>query len=220
MQGGKMFNPKEKARYWVALMYPENMIDDWKEEIADQIQMPGAYCIHDKDLDEKKEGRKVHVHIIIVFPNTTTGRHALEVFKRLEKPGRCAIPNDCIQSVIGIRHMYDYLIHDTEQCKKKGKYQYSKDERILFNSFDIGAYEQLSAKEKLDMKADLADIIVMEKITNFVDFYTLVRTKFDYEWVEIVTSYSSFFERLTKGNYLKYIGGFKDENKQGSNGSK
>ena len=66
-----MYNPKEKARYWTAVMYPENMIDDWKEEIADLIQMPGAYCVHDKDLDDKKEGRKVHVHIIIVFSNTT-----------------------------------------------------------------------------------------------------------------------------------------------------
>lgn len=32
---------------------------------------------------------------------------------------------------------YDYLIHDTDKCRKLGKHQYDPSERITGNGFDI-----------------------------------------------------------------------------------
>ena len=136
----------EKTKYWCAVLYPENMREGWETDIGDIVQIPFAYCIHDEDLDSNDEERKKHVHLILVFTNTTTKNHAYSVFSELFAPGRVAC--NTIKAIINIRNMYDYLIHDTDTCRKKGKKLYSSDCRITGNNFDIGAFEQLSITEK------------------------------------------------------------------------
>lgn len=199
-----------KARYWVAVCYPENMKDDWQETIGDLVQVPYAYCIHDKDHLAKykpKKGedhmRKVHAHIMLAFPNTTTQNFALQTIEKLAKDG-CKCTNGTIQSITNVRNQYDYLIHDTETARRQQKYKYDKSERICGNNFDIGAYEQLSLKEKQNMKKTLSDAIIQEGFTNFMDFHMFVTSNFDDEYFEILTAYSSFFEKLTRGNFQKF----------------
>lgn len=182
----------------------ENMIDSWQDEIGDLLQLPYAYCVHDKCME--KDGstlRKEHVHLVIAFPNTTTYNHAFRVFQALEKEGRQAFNK--IEQVISVRHVYDYLIHDTEDCRKKKKHLYDPSERITGNNFDIGAYEQLSSKEKTDIAKKLCDIIMEQGYYNFADFYGYVIQNGSSEDFEILKTYSGLFERLTRGNYQKAI---------------
>ena len=75
----------------------------------------------------------------------------------LSAEGKKAI-NKC-EAVVGIRNVYDYLIHDTEDCRKKGKEQYDPSERITGNNFDIGAYEQLGTAEKNEMFLEMGQAI-------------------------------------------------------------
>lgn len=189
-----------KAKYWVAVLYPESMVENWQDKIYDLLQIPFSYCIHDKDINSDHESRKVHVHLIIAFNNTTTYNHALSLFKKLQPS--CSI---CKQ-VINIRYMYDYLIHNTESCKKSNKHIYDISERINGNNFDIGSYEQISLEQKRAMVIELADFIVNNNIMNFSDFYIFAIQKFDICYQEVIISYSGFLERLTKGNFLKCKG--------------
>ena len=192
----------DKARFWTAVLYPENMRDDWETAIGDVVQYPYAYCKHTMDKDSKSEHRKDHVHVILAFPNTTTYKHALSVFELLSAEGKKAL-NKC-EAVIGIRNVYDYLIHDTETCKKQGKELYPKEARITGNNFDIGAYEQLGAVEKNEMFLELGNVIIDNGFTNYTDFYEhVVNTFEDMNYVEIMRTYSSHFERLTRGNHHK-----------------
>ncbi len=55
-----------KARYWTGVLWLENLDENWQDEIADLAQVPFAYCVHDKDVDEQNEGRKPYVHLILV----------------------------------------------------------------------------------------------------------------------------------------------------------
>lgn len=196
----------DKAKYWAGVLYPENMIDNWENEIGDIVQVPYAYCVHDADLTSKKEERKKHVHLILVFPNTTTYNHAMNVFNLLSKQG-CKAINTC-QAIVSIRGAYDYLIHDTDSAKKQGKKLYDTKCRITGNNFDIGSYEQLSVKEKNELCKNLCNIIMTEKITNFTDFYDYCSTELfleDSNYFDVFKSYSALFERLTKGNFQKYV---------------
>ena len=202
-----------KARYWVGVLYPENMLDDWDQEIGDIVQVPYAYCVHNDDSDSKEDERKTHVHLILVFPNTTTYNHAMEVYSLLSKPNFKAI-NKC-EAIIDIRAKYDYLIHDTDTAKKQGKKLYPKSCRITGNNFDIGMYEQLGVVEKNEMCNLLCNIIIAEKFTNFTDFYEYCMLNLFPEnsnYFEIVKSYSGLFERLTKGNFQKF-GDFSTKNR-------
>lgn len=193
----------DKARFWTGVLYPENMREDWKEVIGDTLQYPYAYCQHFQDKDSKSEHRKDHVHLIVAFPNTTTYKHALNVMDLLSAEGKKAI-NKC-EAVVGIRNVYDYLIHDTEDCRKKGKEQYDPSERITGNNFDIGAYEQLGTAEKNEMFLEMGQAIREHGFTNYMDFYEfVVDTYEDMNYIEVMRCYSGHFERMTRGNYQRW----------------
>lgn len=193
-----------KAKYWVAVGYPENMVENWEEMIGEVLQVPYAYCIHDKDKTAAdKEDRKTHVHIMVAFPNTTTYKNALSIFDKLSADGKQAF-NTC-EKVNNVRFMYNYLIHDTEDCRKKHKYLYSPLERITGNNFDIGAFEQISLADKHSMVRELSAEIIKIGFTNYLDFYAYVLENFDVTYSDLLISYSGHFERLTKGNYQKWL---------------
>lgn len=198
-----MANNINKARYWVGVLYLENMVDNWQDEIGDLLQLPYAYCIHNLDTDSESEHRKDHAHIIIVFPNTTTYNNAMNVFNLLSATGKKAL-NTC-QAIVSIRQMYEYLIHNTDGCRKKNKHLYNASDRITGNNFDIGSYEQVSISEKNDMCKELCDLIIDMQFCNFSDFYLYAMQKYDdTNYFEVLKTYSGLLERLTRGNYLKY----------------
>lgn len=206
------YNGKTKARYWTGVCYPENMVEGWEVEIGDILQYPYSYCIHNKchlaeykpsrstKKAEKERHRKIHVHIIVAYPNTTTYANALNLFKKLSKDG-CSCINT-VEPVENIRHMYDYLIHDTKTAKSQKKYQYSPEERICGNNFDIGAYEQLSIADKVKMKIELSDYVIQNCFTNYATLWMDVSSNFSEQYLEIIMSNSSHFERLCKGNFF------------------
>lgn len=193
-----------KNRQWQAILYPENMLPDWQDRIADIVQLPFAYCVHDKglELEEVDEERKVHVHLILAWPNTTTYKHAMEVFSGLNAPGRRAL-NTC-KPVYWPQRAYNYLIHDTDDSRKKGKYQFPPEERITGNNYDIGDYIQISVEEKNEMFDDLTAFILDNNIRNFADFVEYSQKAFAEKKEilrEVVRGHSSYFERLVKGCY-------------------
>lgn len=192
------YSPKDKYRYFVAVLYPESMVENWEEEIGDILQVPYCYCLHDKDLlKESDEERKPHIHCIIAFPNTTTWKHAVDVFKGL-------MPS-CVycEPIIGIRNKYDYLIHDTDAAKKAGKHLYSPEDRKMGNCFDIGLYEQVSLEEKNRMLDELEDMVYEKGYKNFMLFYKDVRMMGS-EYRQLVRGHSSHFKALVQGFYQVY----------------
>lgn len=195
-------NSISKARLWVGIGYPENMIDGWQDDIGDKLQVPYAYCVHDQCQDKNGDPRKEHVHLIIAFNNTTTLNHALDVLNTLSCDGKKAF-STC-EAVINARHAYDYLIHDTEDCKKKNKKLYDASKRICGNGFDIGCYEQLSAARKAEITKELCFIIREKKFSNFMDFFGYCSDNLSDEYFEVLDVKSAFLERLIKGNYHKY----------------
>lgn len=194
----------EKARYWTAVCYPENMLPDWQKRIDDLLEFPFAYCVHDLDHDSKSDHRKDHVHILIAWPNTTTAKACKELVDRLAAPGRKCCP--AVQAVHDIRRCYDYLIHDTESCEKAGKEKYDPALRITGNNFDIGLYEQISTEDKSEALRVICDYVVQANIQNFADIYLIVSSSEDFsemKYWEAMKTYSSMIERVCKGLYLK-----------------
>ena len=192
-----------KARFWATVLYPENMIDNWENKIDEILQIPYCYIIHDMDKDIKSEHRKTHVHLMLVFSNTTNQKHALAVANQLSKEGKKAAST--IQAVIGIRNVYDYFIHDTDSSRKAGKELYDASQRSTGNGFDIGSYEQLGVAEKNDMGKELCNLIREKRYTNFADFFEFVIDNYeDTNYFEIVKTYSGLFERYTKANFQKW----------------
>lgn len=192
----------QKARYWVAVLYNENMRADWQIEIGDLLAQPYAYCVHDKDSDSEQEHRKTHTHIMLAFPNTTTYNNAMQLFNKLSAEGKKALNK--IEAVSNVRNMYEYLIHNTETCVKKDKHLYDKSERVTGNNFDIGNYEQLGIAEKNVMLKELCDLIFEHNFTNFGDFYIFATRHYeDSNYFDLIKTYNGLLERLVRSNYQK-----------------
>lgn len=195
----------EKARYWCAILYPENMIDTWQDDIAHILQKPACYGIHDKDLEKDGSPRKEHIHLMLPFDGPTTLKNVLTIANKLSKPGMtCCSTAEVINDM---RYMYNYLLHDTDDARKKHKYQYDKSNRVCVNGFDIGVYEQLSLQEKVEMTRELCDLIIEKRFVNLNDFYAYVSANYDSKYFEIYEAKNSVFERMTRANYQKWIAG-------------
>lgn len=192
----------EKAKYWTAILYPDSMIDNWEDKISDIFQVPVAYCIHDKDKDGHDGDRKTHVHFELAFPNTTTFKHVLGLVQEVQPT--CKI----VKKVINVRYMYDYLIHDTDSCKKAGKHLYKSSERILLNNFDIGCYEQRSLEDKRKDAIDLKNLIIAKMLENAyeLDRYLSSDPNIDEDtrnrFEEVLLCYSGYINNICKGVYL------------------
>lgn len=194
----------DKAKYWLGVLYTENMVENWEDLIESKLQVPYAYCIHNKDVDSQGVLRKEHIHICVAFANTTTYNHAFSILDSLSRSDTHCLNK--IERAINIRYAYDYLIHDTDNCRKKQKHLYDVSERITGNNFDIGSYEQLSVTDKNKMTKELCNIIVQNCYDNFADFYLFVVANYDDSYFEILRTYSGLFERLTRGVYYRMTG--------------
>lgn len=192
--------PTTKCKYWTSILYLDSLPSDWQVTISNILQIPFCYCIHDKDLTKDGDSRKPHVHIVLAFNNTTTYNHVLTTIQLVSPT------TSIVKQVINIRYIYNYLIHDTDDAKKQGKFLYSSDDRICCNDFDIGNYEQLSLSDKHKIIKEICDFIVNNDICNFSDFYLNLIQHYDNNYLDIVIAYSGLFERLTRGNYLRHKG--------------
>ena len=142
---------KSKGQYWTIILYPENMISNWKYEMPRILQFPICYIIHDKDLrKERTEERKTHMHLMIIANNTTTANSILSLIKLLSADSyKPCFAITTLQRVVNIRGLYDYFIHDTAECRAQRKHLYAASERIVANGFDIGVFEQFSFQDKM-----------------------------------------------------------------------
>lgn len=198
------FKPSNKARYWLHILYPENMRDDWQVCIGDLLEVPYAYCVHDKDKSGHDGDRKVHVHLITAWENgSQTSKRAWETVEALALPGRvCSL----VPRASGkIDHSYEYLIHNTESAKKAGKHLYSLDERITGNGFDIERYIVLDSDEKEKMARELCDFAVDGEYRNMARFYVDMQRKFPEKYFTIYKANSAMIDRIIRGNYFEYL---------------
>lgn len=109
------------------------MVSGWEDIISQVIQLPACYIIHNKDVNNDNEGRKTHVHLMVVWRNNTTYKAALGLFNRLSKVGSVSDTNrspiKCcpfVEQVLNVRQLYDYFIHDTEDARKKESFYIPK----------------------------------------------------------------------------------------------
>lgn len=192
----------EKAKYWTFIGYPESMVSNWKDVLADTFQIPVAYCVHDKDKDGHDGDRKDHVHFVLAFPNTTTYKHVLSLVQEIAPS--CMI----VKKVINVRYMFDYLIHDTDSCRSAGKHLYDKSERICLNNFDIGMYEQRSLEDKRNDAKQLKKYIIKNLIENVYDLDLTLNSDPDIDddlydrYEDVLLGYSGYINNICKGVYL------------------
>lgn len=167
----------KKARNWTAVLYPDSMIVGWQDRIYRQLQVPFEYIIHDKDNVEVEEDvlepRKTHIHLVLHYTNTTTYNNVLSMIQ----DSLSSLGNKCcnkVEPVRALKYMHRYLTHDTEDCRKSGKYLYNVSDIITGNNWDLGAFIELEDDDKLLLYSVIRNFAVKHQVITFIDLEDIV----------------------------------------------
>lgn len=184
-----------KKRNWAFVVYPDSAPADWIE----QLRQTGLQCaispIHDKDIDPTGENKKAHWHVIACYSGPTS----FNVVKRLTDSFNAPIP----QALEQVRGYYRYLTHKDNPEKA----QYSYDDIISINGFNIADFVELSKSEVLEIKRKLQNIIRDLNIIEYGDFMDyLSDNNMNLEY-EVASNNTYFFDRYisSKRNKNKII---------------
>lgn len=154
-----------KSRYWTFELYLESAPYDWKE-LLNNTFLPIAYIIHDKDLKDDGFIKKEHAHVFVQYGNSTTYKNIYDIFGNIAANGH-------IERVISPKGAFDYLTHKN----RPEKYQYSDDDVVYLNGFDISSFADWSPSEKIDNMRIIMSMCNTEKIyeySSLLEYFALI----------------------------------------------
>lgn len=168
-----------KKRIWMFIVYPESAPEDWIEKLKYTGIKFVVSPLHDKDI---KKGKllKPHYHLILCFDGPTTFLTAATYREITHGP----YPKVCEN----LRGAYEYLTHQND----KDKAQYSESDIQTFNGFEL----DLSTKDVLKIKKELAQFIVEHKIKEYLVFDLYVQFFFEDQYYEVATANTYYFNSL------------------------
>ena len=124
-----------------------------------------AYAFHDKDTKEDGSLKEPHFHLIIV----TYSAHSVSAIRRWfggyhDSNGEITTTG---QVCTDVYEMYDYLTHNTKQCREQGKYLYDKS---IIVSNDTEGFFKASEESSFDTIT-----LALESLLNGCDIHTLAK---------------------------------------------
>lgn len=146
-----------KSRAFWFVVYPDSVIDNWKELIKDYHISFMVSPLHDKDVNADGTIKKAHYHVILIFPNTTTPTLANEICSAVNgvRP-----PNDRFFACSSISSCARYLIHRDDA----DKFQYDAN--------DVFCYGDISYLEAMASNYEVNNTI--EEMKYFIEIHRIV----------------------------------------------
>ena len=170
-----------KKRYWTFVLYPESAPEDWRQ----QLQLSGLMCaispVHDRDVNPDGEVKKAHYHIILCYGNTTTYSNVKRLTDSLSQP----IPQPLDQ----VRGMYRYFTHKDNPDKA----QYSDDDIVSINGFDIRDFVDLTSSEVDNIKRSIQSLILELNITEYSVLMDYLLSYDNQDFYSVAASNTIFF---------------------------
>jgi len=151
-----MFNSKFFSTWWSCICYS---LDTLNEILPSHDIRAYAHAYHDKDIHaDTGKPKEPHYHFLIQFVRNQRGSW----FKRFltDTSG-----NIMIEPTRDPLNSFNYLIHDTDRCRKEGQYQYDLSGRI--STFVDSDFENLEKKDVSDKikTLDLRKMILADETT-------------------------------------------------------
>lgn len=109
-----------------------------------------------------------------------------------------------IQVVKDLKNMVNYLTHNTDQAIAEGKYQYSKEDLIALNGFDLAKLYKLDKDYLFKLLMDTTPIIHSNECKNIAEFIKIVRHNEILtleELDQLIIKYGATIERLCRGYF-------------------
>ena len=181
-----------KSRYWAFIVYPESVIENWKDKLIEIGCMFAVSPLHDKDTNPDGTLKKAHYHIILQFEGPTTYKNVKENICDLVKG---TIP----QKIISNRGYYRYLCH----LDNPEKEQYKVEEIEKYNGYEI----DLTTSEIVLIKSKIIEDIEKYNYVEYCDLIDHYNNTGEYENLEMSMNNAYFFNQYitSRRNKLKKL---------------
>lgn len=108
--------------FWIVSYLPLSVIRSIVSDLDGLTHY--AFCTHDRDITKDGELKKVHTHLLLYFEERVSSSFVAFWFHTLEIK---------IISRSNVSNEWNYLIHDSDNCRKERKFPYSPDDRKTDN---------------------------------------------------------------------------------------
>ena len=175
---------EDKNRHWTFVMYPDSLPENYLD-ILQQTGLEVAISpLHNKDLDNEKELKKAHYHVLLCFPGPTTYKKVLSITSKLN----ATVP----QRVLSVKGIYRYFTHKDNP----EKYQYDEQEIICLNGFDSENFVAMTTSQIKMIVRELTDIILKQNILEYVDLIDFLYTNEMFDFLDVASSKTIYFNTL------------------------
>lgn len=175
---------EDKNRHWTFVMYPDSLPENYLE-ILQQTGLEVAISpLHNKDLDQEKELKKAHYHVLLCFPGPTTYKKVCSITQKLN----ATIP----QRVLSVKGIYRYFTHKDNP----EKYQYNEKEIVCLNGFDSENFVAMTTSQIKMIVRELTDIILNKNITEYSEFIKFLRDNEMFDFLDVASTKTIYFSTL------------------------
>lgn len=173
----KKASKKPKGTQFAFLLYPENLPQNWEDE----LEALGLRCaispLHDRDVNKDGTPKKPHYHGIIVAKNPITTQAMRNKLTNVLGKSVASQVQFIKKSILDA---YAYFTHSTKQAKADKKFQYDEKEIKLLNGFDVQRYETpLDEYDKWALVNEIIDAIIECEIKNVVELDALIKASYE-----------------------------------------
>lgn len=162
-----------QSRAWTYIVYPESAPDDWQVALRQSGLMSGVSPLHDSDVypeGHKLAGqlKKEHWHVIVVWKNRTTYKHASELGHEFFNVNTCKLCGS-------VKGAIDYWDHDEES----DKFKYSLDSAKFYNGLTIEDLPDIKAEGEREFVSSIKNIIRQNNLSNYWAVDNWLETQID-----------------------------------------
>lgn len=180
----------QRTRNWTAILYPEDLPEDWRV-LLDELHFKWIESpLHDRDFNADGEPKKPHYHLLFMFEAVKNEKQVTEMLQEI-------FGNSDTGSIIGIAK--------PQQCSDRGglvrymahldnpdKAQYDVKDIIGHNGADPAELLKYSATETREMIIAMEEYIEINGIIELSDFSFAIRYEHP-EWHTLLATKMTFY---------------------------
>lgn len=175
----------QRTRNWTLIFYPENLPEDWREQV-DELRIKWIESpVHDRDENPDGTPKKAHIHTLFMFDGVKTAEQVKELFGEL-------FGYSDTDSVVGVatpQRVSDRsaLVRYMAHLDHPKKAQYDVNDIIGHNGADVAEIMRYSVTETLNKMIAIEEFIEQNKITEYATLCRLIRYS-NPDWYQIVVT--------------------------------
>lgn len=179
-----------RYRNFVAIGYPESLVENWQEVLQDSHIQICVSPLHDSDENPGGEIKKEHFHILLMYDAPHTYKQAQDFFDSI-KATKCEIVNS-------LRGQARYLCH----LDNPEKHRYSEEDVLCLNGVDYRTLIELPTDNRKAVK-EMINFIKENNVMAFSDLVEYAEVNNESWFVSLLEHNTIFIKEYMKSRAWK-----------------